>query len=122
LGRSSWIYNLSAPAKVSDLADSLDPKHRGTGFALTTTIPEAISVFSPYLAGFFIDQVGASTAVRYLYALHMFMLFASTTIDWRFLKDTVSSKRDEYIVLNHSAALKDAYSSALDVMRWLQRI
>lgn len=106
------------PPKSAILADSLDPKHRGTGFALTTTIPEAISVFSPYLAGYFIDQVGASIAVRYLYALHMFMLFTSTTIDWRFLKDTVIRKETKIALSTIPRLLKDAYSSAVDVMRW----
>ncbi|MFH0897357.1 MAG: MFS transporter [Candidatus Bathyarchaeota archaeon] len=105
-------------AKSAIMADSLDPKHRGVGFAVSTTLPEAVSVFSPYFAGYIIDQMGAKTAVRYMYTLHVIMLIISSTIDWKFLKDTITQKDTKVDLSNLGRLLKESYISAIEVIRW----
>lgn len=107
------------PAQSALVADSLSPRQRGIGFAASSAIPGAVAVISPYFAGYLIDKMGTETAVRYLYALLLGSYLISTTIQMKFLKDTVERSALKHGFSNIKEIVKESYRSIIDVFKWI---
>jgi MFS family permease len=106
------------PAQSALMADSLSPKQRGIGYATSSAIPGAIAIFAPYFAGYFIDKVGVDPAMRYLYALLLVSYAVSTTIQMKFLKDTVERPELDLGFSNLKKILVESYRSAAEILKW----
>lgn len=107
------------PAQSAVMADSLPPQRRGLGFAIYSAIPGAVAVISPFFGGFLIDQLGADTAMRYLYTILILAYLASATIQLKFLKDTVQERTNSIQLSQLKTLLVQAYQSAFETLKWM---
>ncbi|MFQ6053722.1 MAG: MFS transporter [Candidatus Bathyarchaeia archaeon] len=109
------------PALGAIMADSLHPRHRGIGFALSITIPGAIGILSPYIGGYLIDNYGVTVAMRWIFASLLMVVILSATIRLKFLKETVDRPISEPRANGLLTTVKESYRDAFDALRWMPR-
>jgi len=91
----SFAAGLREPAMSALIADSLSPESRGIGFlawGIVTTVP---SIFSPMIAGYMIDQLGALLTIRWGYALTGLAALTAGSCRYLFLSETVRPRPGE---------------------------
>ncbi len=76
-------------------------------------------MISPFFGGFLIDQLGADTAMRYLYTILILAYVASATIQLKFLKDTVQERTKSIQLSQLKTLLVHAYQSAFETLKWM---
>lgn len=62
---------LEFPPSSAILAESLEPRYRGVGFATMSTLATIFAITSPYIAGVITETLGNDVGVRALYAIYM---------------------------------------------------
>ncbi|TET71898.1 MFS transporter, partial [Candidatus Bathyarchaeota archaeon] len=93
LAAASFLNGLMVfrfPASSALLADSLDPRLRGRGYAVLSAIPSFIGIVTPFLGAYLIEALGLIPAMRLLYAITFVTLTLITLLNWRFLRETLS--------------------------------
>jgi MFS family permease len=107
------------PAQSALMADSLLPEQRGIGFATSSAIPGAIAVVAPYFAGYLIDKMGIDPAIRYLYFLLLASYAVSSTIQMKFLKDTVKRPKLDLNISKFKSFIVESYRSVIIILKWM---
>ena len=97
------------PPSSAILADSMDPRNRGTGIATMNTLANAFAMFSPYIAGIVLEFYGNNFGMRILYALLIIAQAINATLVLKFLRETAATEKTES-GLNILTILKEAYS------------
>jgi len=62
---------LEFPPSSAILAESVEPRYRGVGFATMSTLATIFAITSPYIAGVITETLGNDVGVRALYAVYM---------------------------------------------------
>jgi MFS family permease len=109
------------PALGAIMADSLPPQKRGVGFALSMAIPSTISIFSPYIGGYFVDRFGVVTAMRWLFVSMLVLRLFSSTVRYKFLEETVDISTSDISFRNIPRIMTESYKSAIEALRWIPR-
>lgn len=109
------------PALGAIMADSLPPRRRGIGFAISMTIPGAVSIFSPFIGGYLVDRYGVTAAMRWIFASMIVLWIVSSTIRLKFLKETVDSPDPDASLPSIPQMMKESYRGALEALRWMPR-
>ncbi len=99
LGQSlnNLISGFRSPAFSSLVADSTEPDDRVLAIALQQRIPQAMRLLSPILGGYFIDQLGILTAMRWFYIITFFACIATHLIRHIYLKETFTPEDRDLI-------------------------
>jgi MFS family permease len=97
------------PPMSAILADSLDPRNRGTGIATMNTLANGVAMFSPYIAGVVLMLFGDSSGMRILYGFLALSHIVNATLLLRYLKETAEIEKTEE-KFNALTVLRDAYS------------
>ena len=71
---------LEFPPSSAILAESLEPRYRGVGFATMSTLATLFAITSPYIAGVITEKLGNEVGVRALYAIYMLSFIVNTLI------------------------------------------
>ena len=109
------------PALGAIMADSLPPRQRGIGFALSMAIPSTISIFSPYIGGYMVDRFGVITAMRWLFTSILVLRLFSSSIRFKYLEETVDSSASGISLHSIPQMMKESYRSAIEALRWMPR-
>lgn len=109
------------PALGAIMADSLPPRQRGIGFALSMAIPTTFSIFSPYIGGYIVDRYGIIMAMRWLFASMLVLRLFSSSVRFKFLKETVESPASGIPLGGISQILKESYGGVFETLRWMPR-
>jgi len=109
------------PALGAIMADSLPPRQRGIGFALSMAIPTTFSIFSPYIGGYIVDRYGVIMAMRWLFASMLVLRLFSSTVRLKFLKETVDIPATGTPLGSIPKILKESYGSVIETLRWMPR-
>ena len=105
------------PASSALLADSMDPRLRGRGFAAISAIPGFIGIFTPFVGGYLMTVFDIELGMRILYAVSVVGTLLTALLNWRYLEDTHSRPQDSGGDLLH--VLKGSYGGVLQTLRWL---
>ena len=105
------------PASSALLADSLDPRLRGRGFAAVTAIPGFVGILSPFIGGYLIEVLGLIHAMRVLYGVTLVSLTLITLINMKFLEETLPGPHSSRSDLTR--IVRGAYSRTWETLRWL---
>jgi MFS family permease len=115
------LVTIHFPALGAIMADSIPPRQRGIGYAVSLTIPGAISILSPYIGGYLVDSLGVSAAIRWIYTLMLVMWVTTATIRLKFLKETMVRPLTSVSLSNIPQIMKDSYRSAFGALKWMPR-
>jgi len=94
-----FISGLREPAFSSIIADSTKPEVRALGFAVWNFGPVLFGMFSPYIAGRIIDDMGIVNSMRLLYIVLFAFSFTACILRLLFLKETLSERTVEKMSL-----------------------
>ncbi|MHC4464366.1 MAG: MFS transporter, partial [Planctomycetota bacterium] len=108
------------PPSSAILADSMKPQYRGVGIATMSTLATAFAMFSPYIAGIILEVQGINAGMRILYLLLALSQGISTTLIFKYLKETAAIEKTE-TKLNILVILKETYTGIPDLVRNMQR-
>jgi len=111
---------LQFPPTSAILADSIDPRSRGTGIATMGAFANIVSMFSPYIAAFVLEIYGDNIGMRILYALLVLSQVVNATLVLRYLEETATVKKTD-AKLNALAILKESYAGIPELLRTLPR-
>jgi len=111
---------LQFPPTSAILADSIDPRSRGTGIATMGAIANIVSMFSPYIAAFVLEIYGDNSGMRILYALLVLSQVVNATLVLRYLEETATVEKTD-AKLNTLAILKESYVGIPELLRTLPR-
>ena len=111
---------LQFPPTSAILADSIDPRSRGTGIATIGAFANIVSMFSPYIAAFVLEIYGDNIGMRILYALLVLSQVVNATLVLRYLEETATVKKTD-AKLNALAILKESYAGIPELLRTLPR-
>jgi MFS family permease len=106
------------PASSAIVADSLTPQNRGIGIATMNTVPTAISIFCPYIAGALLELYDVEMGMRILYGVLLTTNLVGAMINLRFLKET-STGEESHDLSNMREIFRDAYGGIPSVLRRL---
>ncbi len=81
------------PALEAITADSIPPEKRGLGFAMVRTIPDILTIFSPLIAGYIVENMGLVPGMRIIYTLTFIFALMAAIIRLFFLKETLDKSR-----------------------------
>jgi MFS family permease len=109
------------PALGAIMADSLPPRQRGIGFALSMAIPTTFSILSPYLGGYLVDNFGVVTAMRWLFVSMMVLRLFSSSVRLKYLEETVDSSSSGILPRSIPQILRESFRSILEALRWMPR-
>ncbi|MBC8224993.1 MFS transporter [Candidatus Bathyarchaeota archaeon] len=109
------------PALGAIMADSLPPRQRGIGFALSMAIPTTFSIFSPYIGGYVVDRFGVVTAMRWLFASMLVLRLFSSAVRFKFLEETVDISGSGISLSSISQIMREAYGGVIGSLRWMPR-
>jgi MFS family permease len=99
LGRTLhyFIMGFRGPAFSSILADSTKPKDRAFSLALWQRIPQAITLASPFIGGYIIDEIGIIEAMRLFYLITFFACLAAQVIRFWYLEETLPNVNKDVV-------------------------
>ncbi len=86
-----FISGLRDPAFSAIIADSTKPEVRALGFAIWNFGPVLFGMFSPYIAGRLLDEMGIVASMRLLYLILFVFSFTACLLRLLFLKETLIS-------------------------------
>jgi MFS family permease len=98
----------------------LDPGKRGVGIATMNTLSNALTIFSPYIAGVVLELYGIKIGMRLLYALLASSQVISATLVLRYLRETAKIEKTE-AKLNILTILKDVYAGIPKLIKNIPR-
>ena len=84
-----FVSGLREPAFGAIIADSTKPNYRALGYALWNFGPILFGIFSPYIAGKYIDEVGIISSMRTLFIIVFAFSFVACILRLLFLKETL---------------------------------
>jgi len=111
---------LQFPPTSAILADSIDPRSRGTGIATMGAIANIVSMFSPYIAAIVLEMYGDNTGMRILYALLVLSQVVNATLVLRYLEETATTEKTD-VKLDALAILKESYAGIPELLRTMPR-
>jgi len=85
----SNIMLIYQPALMAAFADSIPPEKRGKGYALSNLLPTVGAIFSPIIAGYFVNTRGLVDGMRILYLLALGSGLTAAFLRLFFLKETL---------------------------------
>ncbi len=105
------LFLIYQPALGAMMADALKPIDRGTGFSITISVPHAITLFSPIIAGFMVALYDLVLGIRISYIIAMLLSFVSAIIRVK-LRETwkQNAKKVDFreILTNYPGAIKES--------------
>jgi MFS family permease len=122
LAAASFLQNLVlfyAPILTVIQADSMPAGMRGTGFAITISIPAALGVLSPFIGGYLVDYMGILPAMRLTYTVGFGAGILVAFIRMFKLKETLDVQTEIVSFGNIPKLLKESYRSFIDTLRWM---
>lgn len=127
---SDWRYLAAAnfvngllvfrfPASSALLADSMDPRLRGRGFAAITVIPGFVGILSPFIGGYLMEVFEVELGMRILYGITVIGMLMITFLNWRYLDETLvtSSESTTDIV----GIIRGSYRDIWETLKWMPR-
>jgi len=111
---------LQFPPTSAILADSIDPRSRGTGIATMGAIANIVSMFSPYIAAIVLEMYGDNTGMRILYTLLVLSQVVNATLVLRYLEETATTEKTD-VKLDALAILKESYAGIPELLRTMPR-
>jgi DHA1 family tetracycline resistance protein-like MFS transporter len=115
------FMTLQFPPTSAIIADSLEPSNRGTGIATMNTVASILAMFSPYIAGIFIEIYGTAFGMRILYGLLAAAIVVSATINLRFLRETSTKEGEKISLSDVSKIFRDVYGGIPSMLAGLPR-
>ncbi len=109
------VFNF--PATSSIVADSLDPKHRGRGFATMAALTGLPALLAPWVAGSMLDAYGVETGMRILYVAMASAYALGATINLIFIRETRKPSEDPVRLSNLSSTFKSSYTGIPQMLR-----
>jgi len=107
------------PASSALLADSMDPKLRGRGFATISAIPGFVGILTPFIGGYLMTVFGVELGMRILYAVSVVGTLLAALMNWRFLEETSSKPPGSSADL--SRIVRSSYRAVWETLGWLPR-
>lgn len=104
------------PPSSAILADSMDPKSRGIGFATMMTLGNAFAIFSPYIAGYIIELYDIKLGMKLLYTTVVLAQAINATIVLKYLSETTTVKKSE-TKQNILKILKNTYTGIPELLQ-----
>jgi len=116
LQQSSLFYT---PALSAITADSMPKGMRGLGYALTTSVPAAVGILSPYIGGYLINvyTVVPANRIGYIFSFILGLIVAAVRL--KFLKETLENTDEQVSLRNMKLLFKSAFQELLRSFRWL---
>jgi MFS family permease len=106
------------PASSALLADSMDPRLRGRGFAALTAIPGFVGILSPFIGGYLMEVFEVELGMRILYGITVLGMLMITLLNWKYLDETlVTSEFTTDIV----GIIRGSYRSIWETLKWMPR-
>ena len=107
------------PASSALLADSMDPRLRGRGFAAITVIPGFVGILSPFIGGYLMEVFEVELGMRILYGITVIGMLIITFLNWRYLDETLvtSSESTTDIV----GIIRGSYRDIWETLKWMPR-
>ncbi len=107
------------PASSALLADSMDPRLRGRGFAAITVIPGFVGILSPFIGGYLMEVFEVELGMRILYGITVIGMLMITFLNWRYLDETLvtSSESTTDIV----GIIRGSYRDIWETLKWMPR-
>ena len=107
------------PASSALLADSMDPRLRGRGFAAITVIPGFVGILSPFIGGYLMEVFEVELGMRILYGVTVIGMLMITFLNWRYLDETLvtSSESTTDIV----GIIRGSYRDIWETFKWMPR-
>ena len=107
------------PASSALLADSMDPRLRGRGFAAITVIPGFVGILSPFIGGYLMEVFEVELGMRILYGVTVIGMLMITFLNWRYLDETLvtSSESTTDIV----GIIRGSYRDIWETLKWMPR-
>jgi MFS family permease len=83
------------PASSALLADSISSEVRGSSYAILSTIPSLLGIFSPFIGGYFTSYYGVKKAIRIMYGLTVIGTFTVSYLCRNYLEEVVKINKTE---------------------------
>ena len=110
---------LRFPASSALLADSLDPRLRGRGFAAIMAIPGFVGILSPFIGGYLVTVLEVERAMKLLYAVTLLATLLITLMNWKFLEETLTEPTGSRADLPR--IVRGSYRDVWETLKWLPR-
>ena len=111
------ILVIRFPASSSLLADSMDPKLRGSGFAAVSALPGFAGIATPMIGGYLMTILDIEKGMRLLYGWTTLVMLLIVVLNWRYLKET--RRNGNKVGLDVRRTIRDSYREIWETMKWM---
>jgi len=108
------------PALEAITADSIPSEKRGLGYALTMSVPNAVSIISPTIAGVVVTLYGLVEGMRLIYLSIVILYSIAALIRLLFLKETLH-KYEKIKFENLKSVYSDAIKSIIEAWKTIPK-
>jgi MFS family permease len=110
------------PAMNAIMADSMPREQRGTGFAITSAIPQVIAILVPYISGYMTTIYGLEFTCRIWYGLGAVVGLITGVLRYKFLEETLpATQREPFKLQNIPRVVKDSYVHTWESFKWMPK-
>ena len=107
------------PASSALLADSMDPRLRGRGFAAITVIPGFVGILSPFIGGYLMEVFEVELGMRILYGITVIGMLMITFLNWRYLDETLVTSSES--ITDIVGIIRGSYRDIWETLKWMPR-
>jgi len=107
------------PASSALLADSMDPRLRGRGFAAITVIPGFVGILSPFIGGYLMEVFEVEMGMRILYGVTVIGMLMITFLNWRYLDETLVTSSES--ITDIVGIIRGSYRDIWETLKWMPR-
>jgi MFS family permease len=107
------------PASSALLADSMDSRLRGRGFAAITVIPGFVGILSPFIGGYLMEVFEVELGMRILYGITVIGMLMITFLNWRYLDETLATSSES--TTDIVDIIRGSYRDIWETLKWMPR-
>jgi MFS family permease len=107
------------PASSSLLADSMNPRLRGSGFAAISALPGFVGVITPFIGGYLMTVFDIEVGMKILYGWTIIVMLLISALNWRYIKEPRTNQ--SHTSLKIGQTIKTAYRDIWETMKWMPR-